>query len=64
MTVRLNRDFVEARLTAPDILALVESWQRGAISRRTLHDNLRAGEVLPPGRDFAEEQRLIETEQP
>ena len=64
ISVRLNRDFVEARLTAPDILALVESWQKGAISRRTLHDNLRDGEVLPPGRDFAEEQHLIETEQP
>lgn len=64
VTVRLNRDFVEARLTAPDILALVESWQKGAISRRTLYDNLRDGEVLPPDRDFAEEQRLIETDQP
>lgn len=64
VTVRLNRDFVEARLTAPDILALVESWQKGAISRRTLYDNLRDGEVLPPDRDFDEEQRLIETDQP
>lgn len=59
VTVRLNRDFVEARLAAPEILALVESWQRGAISRRTLYDNLRDGEVLPPGRDFAEEESLI-----
>ncbi|MBU0724396.1 MAG: DUF4055 domain-containing protein [Alphaproteobacteria bacterium] len=62
VTVRLNSDFVEARLSAPELQALVAAWQAGAISRRTLYDNLRDGEIVPPSRSFEEEQEMVQSQ--
>lgn len=60
--VKMNRDYVETRLDANEILALVAGWQAGAYSKRTLHEQFRSGEIIPPGRSFEEEQDLIEEE--
>jgi len=42
--------------------ALVRSWQGGAISRLTLHENLQKGELIPMQRTAEEEQELVEAD--
>jgi len=44
------------------LTALVSAWQQGAISRETLMDNLRAGEILPATRTDEREVELIGAE--
>jgi hypothetical protein len=58
--VTMNTDFVDLSMSAQDIDALVSAWQRGAISRETLFDNLKRGEVIPEGRDFETETAAID----
>lgn len=60
--VKMNRDYVETRLDANEITSLVQAWQAGAFSKRTLHEQFRSGEIIPPNRSFDEEQALIEEE--
>lgn len=60
--VMLNRDWIETRLDAQSLSALVKAWQAGAVSHQTLFDNLRQGEITPSGRTFDEEKELIEEE--
>jgi len=40
------------------LTAVVSAWQAGAISRETMFDLFRRGEVLPPGRTNEEERHL------
>lgn len=58
--LRLNRDFVETRLSAQELTALVQSWQNQALSDESLHFNLQRGEIVPPDRTFEEEKASIE----
>jgi hypothetical protein len=60
--VIINRDFVDARLDAKDLEALVKTWQSGAISRDTMHRQLQKGEIIEPSRDVDEEKELIDSE--
>lgn len=60
--VRMNRDYVETRLSSNEIMALVQGWQAGAYSKKTLHEQFQSGEIIPPERTFEEEQELIEAE--
>jgi hypothetical protein len=60
--IRLNRDFVETRLSAQELTALVASWQAKALSDETLHFNLQRGEIVQPDRDFEEERSAIEAQ--
>lgn len=55
----LNTDFSLKGLTAPEIQAVVAAWQAGAISRDTMMNLFRRGEILPEGRTVAEEAQLI-----
>ncbi|MCR9256278.1 MAG: DUF4055 domain-containing protein [Alphaproteobacteria bacterium] len=55
----LKPDFVDGRLAAEDLQALVAAWQAGAISKRTLFDNLKDGEIVQPDRSFGEEEAAI-----
>ncbi len=59
ITFAVNKDFFEARLTAPEAQALVGTWQAGGISFETLFWNLQAGEWIEPGRTIDEERALI-----
>lgn len=61
---KLNADFESNLMTAAELLALVYSWQSGAISRDTLHHNLNQGELLPPGRTLEEETSKIQADPP
>jgi hypothetical protein len=46
-------------LVSQDIQAIVGAWQAGAISRDTMTELFRRGEVLPEGRSTEEEEKLI-----
>jgi len=56
----VNRDFISAKMSAQDLIALVQAVQSGEISRDTFIYNLKMGELLPPDRTIEEEKALIE----
>lgn len=60
--VTLNRDLVDASLSAQELTALVAAWQSGAISHETLHENLQRGEIMPVTRSFDDEKEAIAAE--
>lgn len=60
--VKLNRDWVETKMDAQTLTALVKAWQSGAMSHQTLYENLQQGEIAPTDRSFDEEKDLIEEE--
>ena len=60
--VELNTDFSTKGLSAQEIQSIVSAWQANAISRDTMTDLFRRGEVLPEGRSTEEEERLIASE--
>lgn len=55
----LNTDFSNKGLTSQDLQAVVAAWQAGAISRDTMLDLFRRGEVLPESRTTEEEKALV-----
>jgi hypothetical protein len=57
--IELNTDFSTKGLSAQEITAVVAAWQAGAISRDTMTDLFRRGEVLPEGRTNEEEVKLV-----
>ncbi len=59
VTVELNTDFTTKGLSAHEIQSIVSAWQAGAISRDTMTDLFRRGEVLAEGRTNEEEANLI-----
>ena len=63
-TVELNTDFSTKGLSAQEIQSIVAAWQAGAISRETMTDLFRRGEVLPEGRSAGEETQAIRNEKP
>jgi hypothetical protein len=62
--VELNTDFSTKGLGPQEIQAIVAAWQANAISRETMTDLFRRGEVLPEGRSNDDEARLIRDETP
>jgi hypothetical protein len=57
--IELNSDFSSKGMSSDEITAVVSAWQAGAISRETMFDLFRRGEVLPPGRTNEEEHKLV-----
>jgi hypothetical protein len=55
----LNTDFGIAGMTARELQAVVAAWQAGALSRDTMFELFRKGEILPDGRTNEEETRLL-----
>ncbi len=60
VSIELNTDFSNKGLSAQEIQSIVAAWEAGAISRETMLDLFRRGEVLPEGRTNEEEEKLIE----
>jgi hypothetical protein len=56
--VTVNSDFSTKGMASEEITAIVSAWQAGAISRESMFELFRRGEVLPPGRTNEEESRL------
>lgn len=59
VSVEINRDFVDVKLEAPMLTALVGAVQAGQMSFETFYWNLSKGGVAEPGRIAEEEQELI-----
>jgi hypothetical protein len=59
LLLKLNTDFTAKGLSSLELTAIVAAWQAGAISRETMFDLFRKGEVLPVGRTDNEEAKLI-----
>ena len=57
--VELNTDFSTKGLGPQEIQAIVAAWQANAISRDTMTELFRRGEVLPEGQTNEEEEKLI-----
>ena len=58
----LNTDFSTKGLSAQEIQAIVAAWQANAISRDTMTELFRRGEVLPEGRTNEEVLALVKIE--
>ncbi len=46
-------------MSGEEISAVVAAWRAGAISRESMLERLKRGEVLPDGRSVAQERALI-----
>jgi hypothetical protein len=57
----LNTDYSTKGLSVNELTAVLHAWQAGALSRDSMLDIFRRGEVLPEGRTNEEEVRLIES---
>jgi len=59
VVIELNTDFSTKGLSAQEVTAIVAAWQSGALSRDSMLDLFRRGEVLPEGRTNEEETALV-----
>lgn len=59
ISVKLNTDFVDSRMSPQDITALMAAWQSGAVSHDTFLYNLKRGEILEQGVDIETEKDKI-----
>ena len=59
VSIELNTDFSTKGLSSQEIQSIVAAWEAGAISRDTMTDLFRRGEVLPEGRTNEEEVKLV-----
>src|SRR5262249_37161803 len=57
--VQLNTDFSTKGMDSQELQAVVAAWQCGAISRDTMFELFRKGEILPDGRTNEDEAELI-----
>lgn len=64
VVVKPNLEFEDYTPTAQEITALVQGWQSGAYSKKTLFENLQRASMIPAERKFEEEQELIDDESP
>ncbi|HEY5909302.1 MAG TPA: hypothetical protein VJA21_01725 [Verrucomicrobiae bacterium] len=55
----MNTDLGARAMSGEEITAVVAAWRSGAISRETMLERLKRGEVLPDGRSVAQERALI-----
>jgi hypothetical protein len=55
----MNTDLGARGMSGEEITAVVAAWRAGAISRESMLERLKRGEVLPDGRSVAQERALI-----
>jgi Domain of unknown function (DUF4055) len=58
--LRINRDFIDTRLQAGDLVALLQTWQAGGISLDSFLWNLKEGELLAPDTSIEDEKAKID----
>ncbi|MHB8524449.1 MAG: DUF4055 domain-containing protein, partial [Limisphaerales bacterium] len=58
--MQLNTDFSTKGMDSKELQAVVAAWQSGAISRDTMFELFRKGEILPDGRTNQDEAALIQ----
>ena len=59
VVIELNTGFSPQGLSAQEVTVVVAAWQNGALSRDSMLDVFRRGEVLPEGRSNEEKMRLV-----
>lgn len=64
LSMELNQDYVDQRIDAAMLTALMNAWIGGGISYETLFYNLRQGEVVPDSATPESEREKIEMEGP
>jgi len=52
----LNRDFFPTTMDSAQLMALVQSWQYGAISKETLFENLKQAEIVSDNKTFEDQE--------
>jgi hypothetical protein len=62
--VKLNTDFSLQGMTSQELQAVVNAWQANAISRDTMLELFRRGEILPDGRTNEDERAMLARDQP
>ena len=60
--IQLNTDFSLKGMSSQDLQAVVAAWQAGAMSRDTMFELFRRGEILPDGRTNQDEESLIRSD--
>ena len=58
--IHINTDYNLEQMDSSTLTALVSAWQTGGISKRTLFNNLKEGEIINADKTFEEEQQEIE----
>jgi hypothetical protein len=64
VSVELNSDLVDSKLSPDELRAVVEAYQAQAMSFETMHYNLQRGEMTRPGIDPDDEKALIDVQAP
>jgi hypothetical protein len=64
VVIKLNTDYMPVTMTAQELTATVQAWQAGAISKETLFNNLKRGEVVSDSAIFEEEEEKIASNAP
>jgi hypothetical protein len=59
VSIKLNTDYLPAKLDPQELTAICAAWQSGAISSQTLFNNLKQGEIINSDITFEEEQARI-----
>jgi hypothetical protein len=62
ISVELNKDFVDAKLTPQELTALVQAWQAGAMGQADMLYNLQRGEMLRPDANIEDIRDEIDQE--
>jgi hypothetical protein len=62
VSFELNRDFLPLKMDAPMLTALMAAWQAGGISKETLFDNLKQGQLIADEKTFEEEEAQIDNQ--
>ena len=57
--IQLNTDFSLKGMSSQELQAIVAAWQAGAISKDSMFELFRRGEILPDGRTNQDEAALI-----
>lgn len=64
LRITVNDDFFPVPMDPAKLTSLVNAWQFGAISKETLFENLKQGEVITDTRTFEDEEAKIATASP
>ena len=62
--IKLNTDYLPAKMTPQELQALVGAWQAGGISSMTLFNNLQQGELIAAEVTFEDEMAQIAEQAP
>jgi len=62
ISVELNKDFMDSKLSPQELTALVQAWQSGAMGQADMLYNLQRGEMLRPDINIEDLQDEIEQE--